>query len=1681
MKILEDTSYISPEYLAEENDSATDFFVFPTSFSQQRLWLLDRLTGTTANYNIPSVFRLQGKLDAAALEAALNEIILRHEMLRTSFGEQDGTPVQVIQSSLSVTLSVVDLREYPEDQRKDEVTRRIQDNKTTVFDLAKLPLFQAQLLRLGEEDYMFLLTFEHIIFDGWSMVVFARELSALYAALSQGKSPSLPELPIQYADYAVWQRETLSGETLEELLGYWKGRLTGAPTLELPTDRPRPAVPSFRGAIQRFTLPPELVAGLKDLSRRENATLFMTLAAAFQVLLQRYSGQDDIVIGTPTAGRGRLELEGLIGFFVNTLALRSDLSGNPGFRELLAQVREVTLGAYAHQNLPFDKLVEALNLPRDRSRNPLFQVWFVLQNIEHTELQLNHVTAERLAVIEEGAKFDLAVYVEETPGGTQGYVTYATDLFEAETIARLIGHFQTLLEGIVARPEARLSELPLLTDSELRQLSLPDPSIELPEYPQKPVTVQFLEWAEQKPEMVVISHGTRQVTYGELAEKAKALARYIHSDNLHKGDAIAIVGSRSFGTITSMLAVLMAGRVFVTIDSALPVSRQRLIAKEASVKVLLSCSGKSSSLKEWIREEPELKFMSVDSETGSVRGADHQLTADANDLPDIEGNDLAYIFFTSGSTGTPKGILGTHKGLSHFVNWQRNKFAVGVEDRVSQLTNLGFDVIMRDIFLPLTSGARICMPEENDLLNPLAWLAKEQISVAHTTPSLLQSWLSTVKLPIDLRALRWLFVAGEPLTEALICKWRRFFPEHGQIVNLYGPTETTLAKCFYPIPRQISPGIQPVGYPLPETQALILGQDGRLCGIGERGEIVLRTPFRTRGYINLPDETQQRFRKNPFRDDDTDLLYFTGDLGRYRPDGLLEISGRADDQVKIRGVRIEPAEVMASLARHEAVENCYVMATKNKDGQAELVAYVVLKPHKPTESGQFRAYLSSQLPTPFIPSTFVFVEHLPRLPNGKVNRKALPAPEQSRRKSTVMAFSAPRNEIEHKLADIWQDLLNLKHIGIQVNFFDLGGHSLLAVRMLVEINKLFNIDLPLGAVYQYPTIKQLSAAISSDTRRSSWYSLVPIQTQGSRPPLFAIHTITLQDLPRHLGKDQPLYFLRYGMAAELNDHPIKLPALEELASHYIKELQQVQPEGPYYLAGFSFGGVIAYEMARQLQANGHKVNLVALLDTYLDWEKQWLPLHRIVYKFFRQSPRRLLALAKNKITDLATLYKYGTDFWPHIYTQAPNLSCRDSYQPQSYAGRVILFQASVWETLFFSYVPPEQAWKKLMNDRLDILQISGSHFEIFNEPHVKVLSEKIITCMDKAINDRSSIDRTDSNKNEPKKTLMAKECSVKVSVIIPAFNAGKYIRKAIESAISQTENNLEVIVIDDFSMDNTIAVVEDMIKNDCRIKLIRNEQNKGPSYSRNRAISEANGKWIATLDADDFYHEDRLKKLIAIAEEHKADVVGDNIFHVNENGENPKIAIKTKHIFNRHEIISTEFFIKNNLPIGSNFKYGYLHPIMRKEFIHNNNIAYDETTRLGEDFIFYVECFLNGAKFIFSYDSFYYYRHCNTSITRTYGNKNALLELKNNNLKLIKIAQHANNKDAVKLLKYRQRMFASAVLYSEVSKQLKSYQFFNPLKKIFMHPESWLFFYLIVLNNIENNIKNNIRKYCKYS
>lgn len=1332
MEIIEDTSSNHVELSEEKADSNTDLFVFPTSFPQRRLWLLDRLTGTTANYNIPSAFRIQGKLDVGVLETALNMIIDRHEALRTSFAEQDGELVQIIQASLSIPLTMLDLREYSEEQRASKVAQLIQDNAATAFDLERLPLLQTRLLRLGEEEYIFLVTFHHIIFDGWSLAVFVRDLSALYEAISQDLPSSLPELPIQYADFTVWQQEWLQGEAMERLQDYWTSRLERAATLDLPIDKPRPAVQSFSGEIQHFSLSPDLAEGLNALSRREGVTLFMTLVAAFNILLHRYSAQDDIVIGTPTAGRSRLELEGLIGFFVNTLVLRADLSGSPSFRELLAQIRDTTLGAYAHQDMPFEKLVEVLNPSRDRSRNPLFQVWFVLQNNEQTELQLNNLSVESISIIEEGAKFDLAVYVEETPLGTKGYVTYATDLFEAATITRLIGHFQTLLEGIVAHPEARLSELPMLTELERQQLLVDwnGPTVTFPQ--DRYIHQLFEEQVDRSPEAVAVVYEDQQLSYAELNARANQLAHHLRDIGVGPEALVGICLERSLDMVVGLLGILKAGGAYVPLDPAYPKERLAFMLEDSAPLALLT-QGKFEELFEDMSKS--LPVIDLSAKLPSWAGQSE--TNPDHGSVGLTPDNLANVLYTSGSTGKPKGVGARHRGLQNLLPWYISEFNLSFDDAVLVVTSHSYDLTQRNIFAPLLVGARLVLAEESfDPQAIVKLVARENISLMNLTPSAFYA-LTAASSNGELGGLRHVILGGEPIQPSRLLELPEPRPE---FVNGYGPTECTGVITYH----RMSPDLEqyrygnravPIGRPIANTRIYILDAHQQLVPIGVSGEIHIGGVPVGRGYLNQPEMTAERFVRDPFIPEADARMYKTGDLARWLADGTIEFLGRNDFQVKVRGFRIELGEIESALRQHPQLSEAVVGVYESVPGDKRLAAYLVSQSDSIPSPSELRDFLKPKLPEFMVPSAFVFLDALPTTPNGKLDRKALPMPDMSRLQDRDAGFIAPHSKAEKQLAGIWGKLLGIDRVSIHDNFFELGGHSLLAVKMVVDINKQFDTNLPLGTIYQSPTVEELGKIITSGKQQPTRYSLVPIQTQGSRPPLFAIHTISMLDLPRYLGKDQPLYFLRYGMAAEVNNRSIRLPQLKDLASHYIKELQQVQPNGPYYLLGFSFGGVVAYEMADQLLADGHRVNLVGLLDTYLTWEQQSLPLHRIINKFFRLSPSQFLELIKDKLTFLATPYIYGTDYWPHLYTHGPDLACRNGYQPKIINGAVTLFQASERESMFFSYVPPEQEWKKLLGDTLEVQQVSGGHFEIFKEPHVKILAEKLIACMDKAIND----------------------------------------------------------------------------------------------------------------------------------------------------------------------------------------------------------------------------------------------------------------------------------------------------------------------------------------------------------
>jgi amino acid adenylation domain-containing protein len=1050
----------------------------PLSFGQERLWFLNQLEPENPVYNEPSAIRLSGLLDLEALEKTLNHVIARHEVLRTTIELVHGHPMQRIAKHRTVELPVIDLRTHIAQDRDAEAHRLIDEAIRRPFNLSTDLMLRVLLLQLGDHEHILVLVKHHVASDRWSSGVFWREVAALYTAFSSRQPANLPELPIQYADYAVWQREWLKGKELEEQLAYWKKQLEGAPAvLNLPSDCPRPAVQCHRGARQSITLSKDLSEKLRALSRKEGVTLYMTLLAAFQILLYRHTGQEDIVVGSPIANRNRCEIEGLIGFFINTLVLRSDLSGNPCFRELLGRVRKTALGAYEHQDLPFEKLVEELQPERSLSYSPLFQVLFNMADQWDSKLDLPGLTTARLSFSEAESKFDLTLYVKEQNDVISFNLVYRVDLFSGSWMTCFLRQYRYLIEQIVSAPEKLVRSYSLVTPES--GVLLPDPSAVLAEPPQQLVTDTFLSWAKKTPAQTAVSQGEHAWTYEQLTERADTFERVLRARGLEPGDVVAVHGRRSFGLIAAMIGTLLSGGVLLLIDYNLPDQRKQLMLKEARARKILSIGDGGENA--WVNGDRDLDILSVDPANGFALDLERNGHLKTTSLPEVSPNDPAYIFFTSGTTGIPKAVLGCHKGLSHFLKWQRETFAIEPNDRVAQLTSLSFDAVLRDIFLPLTSGATLCLPEQNDHPDSdgmIRWLEHERISVLHTVPSLAETWLAPVVQPLSLPDLRRVFFAGEPLTDALVRQWRSTFQSAAEIVNLYGPTETTLVKCFYRVPADMRTGVQPVGSPITETQALVLAHDNRLCGVNEPGEIVLRTPFRSLGYVNAPEESQKRFVKNPFREDPGDLIYFTGDAGRYRPDGSLEILGRLDDQVKIRGVRVEPAEVTAILSQHPLVASGIVVGKKNERGETCLVAYVVASEQRPTMTAQLRSYLLDRLPAAMVPSAFVFLDSLPLTPNGKLDRKALPEADH-RRSEPERGFVAPRTELEKIVAGIWAEVLKLERIGVHDNFFDAGGHSLLATQTFSRIRVALQVDLSVRALFEKPTVASLCEYIEA--------------------------------------------------------------------------------------------------------------------------------------------------------------------------------------------------------------------------------------------------------------------------------------------------------------------------------------------------------------------------------------------------------------------------------------------------------------------------------------------------------------------------------------------------------------------------------------------------------------------------
>ncbi len=1052
----------------------------PLSFAQQRLWFLDQWEPDGVAYSVPMAMRMTGRLDVDALGQSLDEIARRHEVLRTTFVAVDGQPVPVVVPTMPVPLRVMDVGE-------SRIKQIAVEDAGQPFDLSRGPLLRVTLLRLGEEEHVMLLNMHHIVSDAWSMGVFNQELAALYGAFSSGKRSPLPELPVQYADFAVWQREWLRGEVLETQLGYWKRQLGGGlPILEIPTDRPRPAIQTFRGACRWFMLPKTLSKGLAALGQEEGCTLFMTLLAGFKTLLSRYTGQEDVIVGTPIANRNRSEIEGLIGFFDNTLVLRNDLTGDPSFRELLGRVRETSRNTYAHQDVPFEMLVEELQPERNMSHTPLFQVMFTLQNVPLESPGLPGLVTSSLEMDWGTAKFDLGLFLQETEEGLRGAFEYNTDLFDGTTIERLEEHFRVLLEGVLANPDQHLLELPVLTETERRRLLVEwnDTGVE---YSQGCIHEVFEAQVERVPDAVAVAFGDQSLTYEALNRRANQLAHHLRGLGVGPEMLVGVCVERSLEMVVGMLGIFKAGGAYVPLDPAYPEERLAFILKDSRLSALLTQERLADVL-----PEHKVKVVCLDTDWEAIgRGNE------TRPVSGVTADNLAYVIYTSGSTGIPKGVLVAHRGLPNVAEAEVQDFALGPDDRVLQFASLNFDASIFEILMAWGAGATMC-PETRESLLPgpnLARLLREQgVTAVALTPSTLTA------LPVgEFSALRTVIVGGEICPASLVARWgegRRFF-------NVYGPTEATtwatVAECGEDSQKP------PIGRPVDNVQVYLLGTHLRPVPVGVSGELHIGGVGLARGYLNRPDMTAERFVPNPFGDEVGARLYKTGDLARYLPDGNIEFLGRTDHQVKVHGFRIELGEIETVLEQHPAVREAVILAREDAPGDKRLVAYIVAREEQTLDINDLRRFLAEKLPNYMLPSAFVPLEALPLTPNGKVDRRVLPAPAESS-PSLKNEFVPPRTTGEELLAGIWGQVLGIERVGVYDNFFELGGHSLLATQVLARARDAFQMELSLRALFEEPTIAGLAARIEATHRAEKGLQsppIVPVRREQALPLSFA--------------------------------------------------------------------------------------------------------------------------------------------------------------------------------------------------------------------------------------------------------------------------------------------------------------------------------------------------------------------------------------------------------------------------------------------------------------------------------------------------------------------------------------------------------------------------------------------------
>jgi len=1328
---------VSPMFPRREAGSAS------LSFGQERWWFLHQINPDDTSGNITRGQRIKGELKPDLLQRSLRTLVNRHEALRTTFATKqlhagfDSKPVQLVAETSVIELSIVDLSLHSPVERELRTRELRCEVGQHPFDLSMGPLLRAVLVKLGEHEHVLLLTLHRIISDESSMEILLEELWQTYSDCEQGNIHELTPLPIQYADYAFWERSELNGEALRRLGEHWQAKLRATPAiLEMPTDRPRPAVQSWHGSSLAVILKEQVTDGLKALSDIEGTTLETTLLAAFQVLLFRYSGQTDIVVGSTIVNREFAGAEKIIGPLSNTLVLRTRLGGDLSFRELLGEVKCVAHEAHAHRAIPFERLLEELQLERSLSHAPLFQARFNLKSKSADRISVPNLGIEEYQFDNVLSRLDLTLEVIECADRLNCRFEYNIDLFDRQTIASMASNFETLAQGLIDNPDLRISELPLLSPGARRQL-LVEWNDTKEAYQSSGLQDLFDSAVRRAPDKIALICEDQRLNYGQLDQRANQVARFLRQRGIGPETIVGICMTRSLEMVVALLGIVKAGAAYLPLDPTYPQDRLSFMLRDAAVSLVLTHRGLLPSL------SPTISSLFVDINADEI-GREPASTVSNY----TSAANLVYVIYTSGSTGNPKGVMITHEGLGNYLKWSRQHYLSTTSAGSLVHSPLAFDLTVTSLLVPLVQGQTVTLlPKEETLEELCGTLRKTAVcGLLKITPAHLEG-LGYLMSPEEVKdKVATLVIGGEALRAESLSLWRS--GSVTRIINEYGPTETVVGCCTYEMQAaDPSNGSVPMGRPIANTQLYVLDERFELVPCGVIGELYIGGAGLVRGYLGRPELTAERFLPDPFSGNPGQRLYRTGDFVRYRFDGNIVFIGRADGQVKVRGYRIELGEIEKLIAEYPGIKQVVVLVQESEGGK-RLVAYLTTDDPEALSIDALQSFLNRKLPQYMVPSSIAIIESFPLTINGKIDRQKL-ALQKSSQPDLLKGFVAARDQLEEQLVNVWKKVLGISSVGVTDNFFELGGHSILAARLFAQIENRFGRSVPLAALFQAPTIESLAQLLRESRPSGSWSSLVAIQPVGSKPPLFCVHpaganVLVFRPMSRHLGKHQPLYALQ---AQGLDGSKQPYTRVEQMAAHYIEEIRTVQAAGPYFLLGASFGGLVAFEMALQLLRRGQRVALLAMLNT--NCPVYSLP-HRVrchlghmrqfgLRQYLRGTSQALSRRIGRAVVSSASLKPLNRELQDAISTRVAGddplvrtilaiVEASDNYLPvrEVYPGKITLFWARDSES---DFEDNRMAWRKLAAGGLDIHVIPGDHTSIREEPNVGTLVDHLRDCL----------------------------------------------------------------------------------------------------------------------------------------------------------------------------------------------------------------------------------------------------------------------------------------------------------------------------------------------------------------